>query len=316
MWSAWLLLLAASVQQPPQAGAGGSSVEHLTFYGNGNGGFSAPGDAAILSSMHATAMLTANLSAIEGAWATHKLGGMLTVDTVFLFYLNPTTSKREGGLRPGWQGALQAKLRAATPLIRAGAIRAIFLGDEVCCAQGVPGANVSSVAMAIRAKLDSLQSKDKVLIYLNECSRALHKGERGYLGDASGHLPAAIDAISLDGYCPSAGNGCTSAKQEAALMRHIYTNQLFPMMMPHQRVFIVPGFFGNASQPIGPQDTQLVVKWEAYLNWMAVESRIIGVNPWHLDNWCPAEKCLGAADFPKLRQAIAAFGKNLTANGV
>lgn len=188
------------------------------------------------------------------------------------------------------------------------------MGDEVCCAQGVPGENVSSVASAARRKLDSLQSKTKVLIYMNECTRALRKGQRGYLVDpATGKLPAAIDVISLDGYCPSAPNGCTSAKQEADLMRHIYTNQLFPVLLPHQKVFIVPGLFGNGSNPTEPQDAQLVEKWNAYLSWMADEPRIIGVNPWHFDNWCPADDCLGTVDFPKLRQAITAFGRNLTA---
>lgn len=31
------------------------------------------------------------------------------------------------------------------------------------------------------------RSAKRVIIYLNECTRAMHKGERGYLGD---HIPA------------------------------------------------------------------------------------------------------------------------------
>lgn len=257
------------------AAASVGSVQYLTFYSNGNGEKAAPGDASKLAAM-ATMLTTANLSAIENAWTQHHLGGMLTIDSVFRFHINPATGKREGGLREGWQSALRSKLAAAAPLIHRGAIQVIFLGDEICCAQGVPGRNVSSVAEAARHQLDSLHSKQRVLIYLNECSRALHADQRGYLGDP---LPAAIDAISLDGYCPSAGNGCSRAAQEATLMRNIYTHQLFPKMLPHQRVFIVPGFFGNGSQPIGPQDAQLVEKWTAYLGWIAAEPRIIGVNP-------------------------------------
>ena len=262
------------------SGAGlSSSVTQLTFYSNGNGELADPKDAALLASLNATMLTTANLSMLEAAWTEHRLGGMLTVDSAFKFYLNPATGQREGGLRPGWHGALEATLDAATPLIAAGAIRALFLGDEVCCVQGVPGQNVSSVAAAARSKLGSIKAGAGVLIYLNECSRALHKGERGYLGDT---LPPHIDAISLDGYCPSAPNGCSSAAQEATLMRNIYTHQLFPKLLPHQRVFVVPGFFGNGSQPLAPQDTELVAKWEGYLRWFAEEPRIIGVNPWSL----------------------------------
>ena len=48
-----------------------------------------------------------------------------------------------------------------------------------------------------------------------------------------------------------------------------------------------------------------------YLRWFAKEPRIIGVNPWHFDSWCPADHCLGAVAFPQLRQAVAAFGTSL-----
>jgi hypothetical protein len=65
-------------------------------------------------------------------------------------------------------------------LIHAGAINAIFFGDEVRCSQNVPGENVSSVATAICKQLDSLQSSaTRVIIYLNECSRALRNTAAG-----------------------------------------------------------------------------------------------------------------------------------------
>jgi len=117
------LVLLSHICGAAPATTAADSVEFLTFYSNGNGDIAAPADAAMLSSMHATAMTTANLSAIEDAWATHKLGGVLAVDSVFMFHVNPATGKREGGLRKGWQSVLQSKLKAATAMIRAGAIR-------------------------------------------------------------------------------------------------------------------------------------------------------------------------------------------------
>ena len=55
---------------------------------------------------------------------------MLTVDSVWLYRTNPATKAREGGLRPGWRGALRATLAAAMPLVLRGGIRAFFLGGE------------------------------------------------------------------------------------------------------------------------------------------------------------------------------------------
>ena len=95
-------------------------------------------------------------------------------------------------------------------------------------------------------------------------------------------------------------------------MKSIYTHQLFPRLLPHQRVFVVPGLFttANASVPIAQQDEQLLEKWNGYLAWIAAEPRIIGVNPWHYDTWNGSDG-LGAGTFPKTLRAVAAFGKTL-----
>lgn len=46
---------------------------------------------------------------------------------------------------------------------------------------------VLSVGLEVCVIMDG--AAKRLIIYLNECSRALHKGERGYLGD---HIPAGI----------------------------------------------------------------------------------------------------------------------------
>ena len=109
-----------------------SAVEYLSFYSNGNGESADPADPALIASLNATMMTTANLSMLENAWQQHRLGGMLTVQFCFQWYHNPVTGKSEGHLRNGWEGQLESVLTAATPMIRAGAILAVFLGDEVC----------------------------------------------------------------------------------------------------------------------------------------------------------------------------------------
>ena len=130
-------------------------MQFLSFYANGNAATAAPGDAARLAELHANLFSTDNISSIEEAWDTHGLAGMVTVDGVWLWHTNPSTKQREGGLRPGWRAHLQSVLAQALPLVRKGAVRGFFLGDELCCTQGVPGSNVSSVASIIRHTLDS-----------------------------------------------------------------------------------------------------------------------------------------------------------------
>ena len=95
-------------------------------------------------------------------------------------------------------------------------------------------------------------------------------------------------------------------------MQNIYAQLLWPRLLPHQRAFVVPGLYStaNASVPIAWQDGQLLVKWKGYLEWIAAEPRIIGVNPWHYDTWAGNDG-LGTREFPRTLQAVAAFGQTL-----
>ena len=54
-------------------------------------------------------------------------------------------------------------------------------------------------------------------------------------------IPAAIDAISLDGYCvyDLSDPKCLPQK-EAEMMRGIYERGLLPKMYPNQSLFVVP----------------------------------------------------------------------------
>ena len=157
------------------SGGGTSSVRLLGFYANGNAEEDAAGDGARFAAVHANLFATANLSAIEGVWARHQMPGMLTVDSVWLYHTNPVTHELVGGLRPGWRAHLSAMLNGAMPLVLKGGLKGFFLGDEICC-RGVPGANVSSVATAIRQALGNhtgSKAAAEAIIFLNECSRAM-----------------------------------------------------------------------------------------------------------------------------------------------
>eukprot|EP01051_Picozoa_sp_SAG22_P014327 SAG22_NODE_1722_length_3723_cov_4.966060_2_plen_282_part_00 len=133
----------------------------------------------------------------------------------------------------------------------------------------------------------------------------------------NGLLPAGLDYIGFDGY----GNS-SSVNGEVVTNRRRYTQWVYPLLHPHQRVFTVPGFFGDATASLSAaakikQDQALVAKLEQYLQWATEDSMIVGMNPWHWKTWkkgeLPEESRLGAADNPLLVARLRSLGSSSSA---
>ena len=95
----------------------------------------------------------------------------------------------------------------------------------------------------------------------------------------NGLLPDGLDYISFDSY----GNS-SSTTGEVVTNRRLCKQWVYPLLRPHQRVFTVPGFFGDATASLSAaakikQDQGLVVKLEQYLQWATEDSMIVGMNP-------------------------------------
>ena len=79
---------------------------------------------------------------------------------------------------------------------------------------------------------------------------------------------------------------------------------------------------GNASgHSLAEQQTAMAEKLRGYVAWANQEPRLIGVLPWHLEDFaCAAgagaegaqEYCLGATHFPAAMQVVAEIGRNIS----
>ena len=182
-------------------------------------------------------------------------------------------------------------------------VAGVMLGDEL--SGGMNLGNYTAVAAAVHAALNGTEH----FVYTNE-------GTHQYGPAGWPSIPAGLDVISLDGYgvCepPDAAAGfCGPANaSEAAWHRAFYEARLYPKLLPHQRVAVVPGLFGCATpaQPGGcernasygtarctcaldgadlsaeGQARHLVAKLDAFAAWAREDARLVGINPWHYAN--------------------------------
>ena len=106
---------------------------------------------------------------------------------------------------------------------------------------------------------------------------------------------------------------------EVANVRKCYERNVFPHLNGTTKAFVVPGLFGNPTKNVTLQEDQLVEKLAAYVAWMANETRIAGMNPWHYSTrqnvGYPHDKYpfgMGVVDFPRvvaaLREMKEAYG--------
>lgn len=100
------------------------------------------------------------------------------------------------GLDANWRQNVAAITAALRPAVAAGSVTAVFLGDELVC-HGVPFANFSAVARALRAELGP-----SVLLLANDCGHS-YTWEGGKYGWPS--IPPELDLVSADLYNASDG---------------------------------------------------------------------------------------------------------------
>lgn len=294
-----------SMSTTPKATHGGGTPSHVKWLSMFNPDF----DAAAQHSF-ANLGMSGNLNDLLDAHGKYGMAGFLSVQHVGVWatMVNHNRYSNQSGLEPDWASKLATALKLAEHGLRTKAIAGIFLGDERSCG-GIPFSNVTAVADAVRAFLDKVAPDAKV--YINECA-----GPFAYLTKSNGtvaglefvdcangpeqgdkcwgpKIPASIDLISLDMYCPVTcskmaacqSDGKYDPAAEVNWVRPFYEKVLVPRLQPHQQLFVVPGTFGDwnrtRSPPVDQQQLDIVRKLDAYWNWAQREPLIVGMNCWH-----------------------------------
>jgi hypothetical protein len=183
----------------------------------------------------------------------------------------PSTVVSRHGKAPaaGWESAL-AKLAhdIFLPGLASGALNGVFIGDEICC--GVPECwpQLAVIATELRKLLGP-----RATLYLNECASPTE-------WNFTGTVPAALDYISIDLY---RGNGIA----EVHYARAFIEQYVFPRMLPHQKLLLVPGTFAcrnttrTGAFPISYYSNRTVEALNGFYDWAKSDARIGGLIPWH-----------------------------------
>ena len=197
------------------------------------------------------------------------------------------------GLYPDWYTNVKQTVELIKPLMMEGVVKGVFLGDEQICGGHQTGDQVEMVAETFRYYLG-----DSAIIYMNECAGADSSFTRG--------IPSSLSYYSVDIY--------DKGIQEVIRVREYYEKNIFPKLQNNTKVFIVPGIFGNPTQPIKPQQELLLQKLESYREWVNNETRIAGINPWHYSHRTnikyPNDTYpygLGVVDFPKVLHRLRKY---------
>eukprot|EP01048_Picozoa_sp_COSAG05_P010553 COSAG05_NODE_936_length_6533_cov_5.310227_4_plen_303_part_00 len=268
---------------------------------------------------------------LSEAASEYSLPGMLYMAEKGVFRRgshNSTTKLRyPGGLAGGWSANVAAQMAAAEPWLRNRTIIGIQLCDE-CMQSGVSVRNISSVAAMVRSKLveygstawihtnegyvhrkikfslvtfpiKRLVARNRYLsFYPRDCLRLNGNSTDTCMSEQG--VPPELDYISLDYY--------RVGVQEPLQAADFYRRFVYPKMHSHQRTFVVPGLYGDATESVERQEPALLQKLEGFWSWMKNDTNVIGCIPWHWKSWGSSRYKRGAHEFPRLVARLREIG--------
>jgi hypothetical protein len=221
-----------------------------------------------------------------------------------------------------WEEHLRQGLSILKAHFVSGDIPVVMLGDEVNDS-GISIQNLTAVAAATRAVLEGWGVRH-VLLFVNEGADVWNSSDARTFSGFMSRVPATIDVVSTDRYRCATFNGSVPQRcdplTEFELVREAYETEIFPKLSAQQRVFVVPGLFGDSSIPVDEQDAQLADKLESYWRWAKTEPRIVGIMPWHYETRKHSKynrlgnhyEALGIEAFPKLQEVLRNISSTLS----
>ena len=254
-------------------------------------------------------------------------GAALGITT--LFSVHDTFFENGAGMRPDWRSAWAALLPKLDPLIRTKAIVGFFIGDELFPGKISVQNFTACLNVLSEAKVKYAALGLPLVTWENEGGTTWTSFFNG-----SG-IPSGLDIISMDDYYMSSDG---TPKGEAEGHRKWYTEVLYPLLKPHQRVFLVPGAFathnpapgGSGHYPKGNEtfcydgtyegcDQFMADQANAFAEWAWSDDRVAGFAPWHWDSRTIPEvspyKEVGVVDMPKTKAAYKKIGERMRREG-
>ena len=242
-----------------------------------------------------------------------------------LFAVHDTFFENGKGLRKDWLQAWSALQVKLVPLIEQRTVVGFFIGDEL-----FPGKiSVTDFTTALTA-LGALKSKYPWLITWE------NEGGTGWVKDFKEGIPPELDIISMDDYYMWPTGAPDSPQEQVDGHRKWHEEHLYPLLHPHQKVFIVPGSFGTHDPRTGTGmkppysrgnltycyeanfdacDRYMADQANAFAAWAESDPRVAGLAPWHWDTRkigvVTPFKEVGVADMPKTKAAWRAIGQRM-----
>ena len=227
------------------------------------------------------------------------------------------------GLRKDWREAWDALQLKIEPLVQSGTIVGFFVGDEL-----FPGKISFEDFMTCIQALQEMKARYPDLVTWE------NEGGTSWVDYFQDGLPAELDIISMDDYYMWE-DGTTSPQSQVDGHRRFYEEKIYPLLKPHQRVFLVPGSFATHDPrgPIDPKypngnltycydgtfdgcDRLMADQARAYAAWASEDPLVTGIAPWHWDTReigiVTPFKEVGVVDMPKTKEAWRAIGAKLS----
>ena len=243
-----------------------------------------------------------------------------------LFAVHDTFFENGQGLRKDWKAAWEALQIKLEPLIQSRTVIGFFVGDEL-----FPGKiSLQDFQTALQA-LQTLKSKYPWLITWE------NEGGTSWVNDFKDGVPSELDVISLDDYYMWNKTEGNTPQSMADGHRAFYEANIYPLLKPHQRVYLVPGSYathdprtkvtpgyprGNLTYCFNTSfdacDQYMAEQANAFAEWAFNDPRVAGIAPWHWDSRgigiVTPFKEVGVADMPRTKAAWRAIGQRIRAN--
>ena len=205
-------------------------------------------------------------------------------------------------LCPGWRQAVRTLVSKWSPMLhrppKPPIVTGIDLGDELLHV-GLSVANLTLAADTIRAELTRIGALDTILYANFGCCQVTSFPQPTGIGTPGFHIPASmnITGTSIDLY--------NRDSSDIAPTMALYKSDLFPKLLPHQSVWLLPGTFGDLKNRHA-NDTQVAARLAKYWHWAQTDTRISGISPFVYFNGTYGD--LGAEGLPQSLAVLKRIG--------